>query len=291
MVHLRIHDTALRERVVRAIGALAELTENVDEADIVATDGAVQAPCIVISTARVAPSAFPEALRDAVASLQRSFLRRSSNARALVEAAIHEIRNPLNSVTVNLGFALSLAENDAAAHEALTDASQAATRVVRQLDDVAFLHRAEAGAIVASSKEIGVSELLDPVVDIVRATGRGRQMTIEAAPSDVPLFGDRALLARGLVALADLGLKYGVRGATLEVGVAREDRVIAFVRHDARKAIDHAPLAAWLDGKRRSGEIGFSLAVAAAVARAHRAELRVRSTERWPTEMGIALPE
>lgn len=290
-VHIRIADRVLHERALEAIHGIAAITNDAAEADVVATDEPVTTSALVLQVSEVGADRLPDMLRKIVFAIARALSIRALDGRDLLASAVHEIRNPLGAVTVNLSFALPLSQSLPDVHEALADANEASSRVVRQIDDLIFLQRVLADDVVTQKRELDARDIVEAVVRVGTSAARGRNVSLKANASEaVMISGDRDMLVRGTCAMLDLALKFSVRSANIEVVATREEgKCSLVVRHDARPAEQHPPLAAWLEGKQRPGQVGFSLAVAAATARAHGGELHVARSARWPTEMSIVL--
>ena len=210
----------------------------------------------------------------------------------LVDAFMHDAKNSLTSIAANISFAQDVVGPQASdLRDALVDAAESASRLVRQIDDLVVLTRAQAGMEI-TKQDIDIGSVLESVtrrgVRWAESFGTNVRASI---PKNLHVHGDADLLAHALSEIFDLAVRYAGSKATVEIGAEVEDgHTRMWVRHDGRPLDMNPRLTAWLGGSRRPLDIGFGLAVATAVADAHGGTLEVASTSKWSAEIVLKIP-
>ena len=250
----------------------------------------MQKPKIVV---QVSDPALHERVGDALRDIEAEIVISDvSTQEDLVGAFMHDAKNSLTSVTANISFAQDLDGDPTAIRDALADAAESAARLVRQIDDLVVLTRAQSG-IEVPRRETDMAALVDGVIkrDERWAVAFGVSLRT-SIPKNLHVHGDPELLGRALSEILDTAVRYCGGGASVEVGAAEDgDSIGVWVRHDGRPIDQNPRLATWMRGSRRPIEIGFGLAVAAAVAAAHGGTFDVHTPPSgWSAEMLMRLP-
>ena len=201
----------------------------------------------------------------------------------------HELRTPVTAIK---GFAESLLdgeEDEATTRRFLALIGDAADRLVRLVDDVLSLSRAESREVRLRIEPVSVAEAARSQAALLEAEARSRQVTIHIeVPRDLPpVAADRELLDRVLLNLLDNAVKYNRPGGAVTVtaqtapenavrievsdtgaGIAPEDLPRLFERF---YRVDKAR-------SRRLGGTGLGLAIAKQVVEQHGGRIEVQST-------------
>lgn len=207
----------------------------------------------------------------------------------------HEIRNPLNSINLNLELLEEDLAGQAEAARSLTSTRQEVTRLARLVSD--FLTYARPTAPVL--EVVRVRALLEEVVAFLRGEARGMGTHLRLLPevADPGLRGDpgqlrQVMLNLVLNAVQSVAQQEKAERRVVEIG-AREDggAVILMVRDrgdgirdieidDARRAFF----------TRRRGGSGLGLAIAERIVAAHGGRLELENLEPQGFEARVVLP-
>ena len=168
---------------------------------------------------------------------------------ALLDSVSHELRTPLVSIT---GALSSLQEENSHLDEAgrrnlIETAMEEAERLNHLVGNLLDMTRIEAGAIRMRREPCDVQDVIGSALERLTNRLRGRNVTVDIAPT-LPLVPmDFALIVQVLVNLLDNALKYSfpdspiqitvrVVGAALQIQVA--DRGIGIPREDLTRVFD-----------------------------------------------------
>lgn len=164
-------------------------------------------------------------IRDAVAELKAQVQRAEEANRAKSEFMTnvsHEIRTPMNAI-LGLAELLQLSDLDEAQRAALDDMSGASQILIRLIDDLLDLAKAEAGRLDLDPAPFEVGTLLNDLGRLHRgrATERGLALAIASeVPAGTVLVGDAARLKQVVGNLVGNALKFTSTGSvTLRAGV------------------------------------------------------------------------
>jgi K+-sensing histidine kinase KdpD len=136
----------------------------------------------------------------------------------------HELRNPLNAMS---GWLHLLSADPAlrgdVAKRALAGLKRAMDQQLEQVDTLGRVLRLAGGEAPGVRDPIELGALLDACADALRpgAQAAGRDVVVERDGGAAWIAGDAAMLGQALRALGAFGLKHGVPGAALRLGVAR----------------------------------------------------------------------
>jgi signal transduction histidine kinase len=206
--------------------------------------------------------------------------------RVVTDGIAHDFRTPLTRLRTRLDLALQRDDGRGAQREVLVTAINEADALVRNLNALLEIARAEAGFGREQMVEVDLAEMIRSLGDLYVpvAEERGITLTVEAS-SVAKVHGHRELLAQAIANLIENAIKYsrdstqialragsGVIGAYVVIAdrgpgipeVARDEVVRRFVR------LDHAEEAAGS---------GLGLSLVAAVAKLHGAIFSLRDNE------------
>jgi signal transduction histidine kinase len=193
--------------------------------------------------------------------------------RRFVGDASHELRTPLTTIRGNLELLRREPPiDDADRVAALDDTIDEAERLIRLVNDLLALARADAG----KRPELGAIELAPLVEEIVRQSRRlapGRRFEANVA-SDVTVVANRDLLKQVLLSLLDNAIKYTPSEGVVSIDVACGDTHVSISVRDQGHGIAPALLPRIFerffrgDGARTAGGAGLGLAIARALVEA-----------------------
>lgn len=168
-------------------------------------------------------------LNDMLDRLQRSF----TAARQFSADAAHELRTPLTILRGELEMALGAAAPDAAHRPALESCLEEVGRLSSLVEDLLFLARADAGAVVPPADPVDLAAVVSdaaPALEVL-ASRAGVQLVLEPGPA--PACGSAPLLFRVVFNLAENAIKHTRTGARVAIATRTDDEgAILEVRDD-----------------------------------------------------------
>ena len=221
--------------------------------------------------------ALAKTLEDMLSRLDASF----EHERQFTSDAAHELRTPLNALRTQGEYALSCSsvqEKDDAIARMLER-----IEAMRQLiDQLLLIARLDAGQITMED-EVPLAKLISDVAQDMEPLAQERGIRILTAFDDAVVPGNRAMLTRVVVNLADNAIRYGREGGEVRISLSRQgaDAVIS-VEDDgvgiAAEALDHVFERFWRgDLARSTPGTGIGLAIVQSAVRAHGGSVHVKS--------------
>ncbi len=233
-----------------------------------------------------------ETLNAMLARLERAIQRE----RSFVADASHELRTPLALMKAELDLALRKPRTGPELEEALRSASAETDRLVRLAEDLLVLAQADDGRLPLRHDELRAAELLTTVQEAFRARAEASGRTIQAEPADgIALTGDRLRLEQALGNLVDNALQHGSGPVSLSA-VDRNGQVELHVVDGGQgfppnflpRAFERFGRA---DEARTSGGAGLGLALAAAIAEAHRGSAHAANRDGGGADVWLVIPK
>jgi signal transduction histidine kinase len=232
-----------------------------------------------------------ETLNAMLARLERAIQRE----RSFVADASHELRTPLALMKAELDLALRKPRPTPELEEALRSAAAETDRMVRLAEDLLVLAQADDGRLPIRRDELHAADLLETVREAFQTRAEGSGRKVQAQPADgVALTGDRLRLEQALGNLVDNALRHGSGDVSLSA-VERNSRVELHVVDDGQgfppeflpRAFERFGRA---DNARTSGGAGLGLALAAAIAEAHRGSAHAANRDGGGADVWLSLP-
>jgi two-component system phosphate regulon sensor histidine kinase PhoR len=188
----------------------------------------------------------------------------------------HELRTPLSSI--KLMIETMLASDDREARELfLPQAHKEVDRMVRLVEELLEIARAESGRVVLKRERLDLSALVAEVVDSfeTRAQQLGVRLTFEGAVA--PLEGDAQRLTQVAINLIDNALRHTPSGGAIEVSVRNVPPDVMLVVRDTGVGIPYNDLPHIFDRfyvvdrsrARESAGTGLGLAIVRQFVEAH----------------------
>jgi len=155
--------------------------------------------------------------RDKKIQQQQKELLKSERLAAIGEVSaevVHEIRNPLNSMSLNIDWLENeLQENPKDVLETLG----ALSKEVRRLNEITERHLVRARVGVDQPKMTPVHQLIQEIVDFDRESDEKIQVKMDLWPQELFVRGDKARLKQAFVNVVKNAKEAMPRGGTLEV--------------------------------------------------------------------------
>lgn len=227
-----------------------------------------------------------DALAVSVNSVLDRLEEQTRTLRATFDSVAHDLRAPLHRLRARMDAALRLPGLEPAVREPVEASLKEVDRLQRTLATLLQIALAESGAPLAAVVPVDLSELAGELVELFEPVAREQGQALSGSTDPgVIVEGNRQLLAQLITNLVENALKFAPAGGRIKVDVRRRDGL-------ARLTVsDNGPGMALAErmragqpfvrvGHRAGGEGGgLGLSLVSAIARLHRAELRLESNE------------
>jgi PAS domain S-box-containing protein len=244
--------------------------------------------------------------RAAIAVDNAGAYRRAAEAaelrRDLVAVVAHDLKNPLNAVTMAAALlskgAAAGPEGDRARRQSsiIARASDRMNRLIHDLLDVSAI---DAGRMDLETQSHAVGALLVEVVDAMAPLAQEKRLTLErkVAPEDEALAvsGDRERILQVFSNLVGNGVKFTEPGGRVTLSATRRGAMVEFAVSDTGSGIDPEHLPHVFDrywrvrGRRRDGT-GLGLWIVKGLVEAHGGEVSVDTTPGSGSTFRFTLP-
>jgi two-component system, OmpR family, sensor kinase len=235
-------------------------------------------------------------LAETLNAMLRRLERAIEKERGFVADASHELRTPLALMKAELDLALRKPRTREELSEALRSASAETDRLVRLAEDLLVLAQADDGRLPLRRGDLYAADLLSTVREAFQSRAEASGRTIEAEPANgVAFSGDRLRLEQALGNLVDNALRHG-SGAVRLSAIDRNGRVELHVVDEGQgfppeflpRAFERFGRA---DTARTSGGAGLGLALASAIAEAHRGSAHAANQAGGGADVWLAIPK
>lgn len=216
-------------------------------------------------------------------TLNRSFEeveRLVGSLRAATDGLGHDLKTPLTRIMARMELAEIERASPEMLRDILADSRHDLDLLLRLIEDVLALARAEETAI-ASFAPVQLDALVSEALELFQPVAEDKDLRLTSEIEAVTLHGARSLLAQAVTNLLDNALKYTPAGGSVHVALARDAQAVRLSVIDSGPGIPAAlreralTRFARLDASRSESGSGIGLSVVAAAARVHRAELRL----------------
>jgi signal transduction histidine kinase len=233
-------------------------------------------------------------------------LRRSDQARtAFLADVTHELRTPLTVIKGTIETLQDGALDDAEHRDHLLGSMEReADRLIRLVNQLLVLTRADAGALKLDIQPLDLAELARSRCERFAPLAGRRRITLcvagepTASPMRWLVAGDADRLVQVLDNLLDNALRFAPDGSTITVSLERLEAGVSCTVHDEGPGIpaEHLPFVferfyrADASRSRSSGGAGLGLAIARALIVAQGGHIRAQSVEEQGTGITFTLP-
>jgi len=219
----------------------------------------------------------------------------------LVSFVAHDIKNPLSIIVATCGLLDRANQLSPEQQEDVDGIRAAAHRINRMVLDMIDLQLAEDGALQLNVQTIEVRDLMQEVArSLIVRMGRAHQRLSVGTADGLAIRGDRSLLFRLIINLADNCLKYGPPDGQIRISAWRStgDRVAIAVsdegpgvpEHMRDRIFDRYAKGERLDGQRSADSRGLGLRFCSVMAEAHGGTVWVEDAEPHGARFCVALP-
>jgi two-component system, OmpR family, sensor kinase len=241
------------------------------------------------SLEEVSETGLPDEIRPLVRELNLLFgrVREAFDVhKNFVADAAHELRSPLAALKLQ-AQSIQRAPDDATRELALSRLTAGIDRATRLVEQLLVLARHQASAgMGASAQRVSLAEIARLAVADLAPSAQSRRIDVGLGSADEnPVSGYPDALRILVRNLLDNAVKYSPEGATVDVGVAREDGHLVLSVEDSGPGIAQADRERVFDrfyriaGTQASGS-GLGLAIVRSIARLHGASLHLDQSQR-----------
>lgn len=198
----------------------------------------------------------------------------------------HDLRSPISRLRSRLEVTLLSPQDAATYHTALEETIDETENILATFNAILNISLAESGALRNDFEEIDLGTLLSDVAELYDpvAEEKGSALTV-TTPQGITIRGNRHLLSQTLANLLDNAVKYGGGSGAIDVTLRRDGTLAEVAVSDRGPGIPEALRSKVLDrfvrleASRHAPGSGLGLALVAAVARLHDAELRLEDND------------
>lgn len=215
----------------------------------------------------------------------------------LIADASHELRAPLAAMRAELDVSLRHDEMGDDARALLQSLREEATRMARIVENLLTLARVDDGQLDLLRTPQDLTEVARRAVETYGATAQAAGVRLEVSGESVRAPADPDRLAQVIGNLLDNAIRVSPRGATVRVGVSRQDGSAQIAVHDDGPGIpaEHRDRIferfARLDPARgRAGGAGLGLAISREIVMAHGGALSLAPETNGGATFTITLP-
>jgi DNA-binding response OmpR family regulator/anti-sigma regulatory factor (Ser/Thr protein kinase) len=221
---------------------------------------------------------------------------------SFVSTVSHELRTPLTSISGSLGLLAGGVggELQPKARRLIDIAKQNSERLVRLINDILDLEKAEAGRLEFHLKTYQIKSVVEQAIDLNRAYADGLGVTIELDSRciDAPVFVDRDRLVQVLTNLLSNAAKFSPRGGVISVCTKLEDESVDITVHDCgpgvppefrRRIFERFAQADGSDSRAKGGT-GLGLSIAKTIVERLGGTIDFESAPETGTTFRVSLP-
>jgi signal transduction histidine kinase len=217
--------------------------------------------------------------------------------RAFVESLVHDFKNPIAVVHVNLAWlANRVGSEQTDLSEAISDAQEGIGRVQKMVDDLLMVGMLEQAAFPLKREFIRVTELLDQAIKSHEKEASARKVSLSVSLREpIAVVGDPAVLRRVVNNVVETSLRHTPSSGRIELSAKAGDSVeiaISTTGHplDAEEKAQLLDKSPPTSATQRIAIGGLGLYLCRRAVEAHCGELDVVESAEWPTSVILRFP-
>jgi two-component system sensor histidine kinase/response regulator len=238
-----------------------------------------------------------KALREEIERRKRELANIYEGQRAFVEGLVHDFKNPIAVVHVNLAWlADRVGTENPDLSESISDAREGIERVQKMVDDLLMVGMLEQSALPLKREFIRVTELLDQAIKSHEKEALARRVSFSVSMSEsVGMVGDPAVLRRVVNNVIESSLRHTPSSGRIELSARSGDSVEIAISNTGRR-LDADEKAQLLDksppssGQHHMGSGALGLYLCRRAVEAHDGQLDVVESDEWPTSVIMRFP-
>ncbi|WP_263452521.1 PAS domain S-box protein [Hyalangium gracile] len=215
----------------------------------------------------------------------------------VVAIVSHDLRNPLNAISLSASTLIKREELDERTAKAATRIYSAADRAHRLIRDLLDFTQARVGGIPLSPRPVELGELARQVVEEIQSAYPERALELRGA-REGRVEGDPDRLAQVMANLLGNAVQHSPAGTPVRVTVGEEEGSVCFEVHNEGAPIPADRLPGLFEpfhrgreaGAGARGSLGLGLFISHQIVAAHGGRIEVRSEEGQGTRFTVWLP-
>lgn len=215
--------------------------------------------------------------------------------------AAHELRTPLAAIQANLESTLTPEACNADAWDTLRTVERQNNRLSRLVHDLLLLSRMDLQGLSAKQEACNLNDLVNDLVEEFSALALASHISLTAdlqTSTPITVFGSEEQLYRLVANLITNAIQYTARGGKVTVRLKQDDPYALIQVQDSGIGIPANEQACIFDRfyrvhsdrSRHTGGAGLGLAIAQAIAQAHRGTIRVESQLNSGSTFTVQIP-
>lgn len=215
----------------------------------------------------------------------------------ILRIVAHDLRNPLNTISMATDLLLEDTKQDAARASQLRIIKRSGERMNRLIQDLLSVTTIEAGRLSIAPKKVSINELLHEACELLESIAREKSitLTVSAAADLPPVRADSSRILQVFSNLVGNAVKFTQSGGAITLSAAREEGKIQCSVADNGPGIPAAQIprlfGKFWQAKRGDGRgVGLGLAIARGIVEAHGGTITVDSEEGKGSVFTFALP-
>lgn len=235
-----------------------------------------------------------KALRDELDLRKRELQRSYQDQRKFVETLVHDLKNPIAVVHVNLAWVIDrMGDRQPDYLDALTDAQDGIARLQKMADDLLTVGMLDQAALPLKRESIRVADLLKQVIKSHEREAVARNVSLSLSlDENVRMVGDSSLLRRAVTNLLESSLRHTPSSGRIELSARVGDGIEITVSNTGHPlpAEDKAHLLDQSPAGHRSPPGGLGLYFSKRAVEAHDGKIDILESAEWPTSLVLRLP-
>jgi signal transduction histidine kinase len=228
---------------------------------------------------------------------KRELANALAGQRAFVESLVHDFKNPIAVVHVNLAWlADRIGSENIDITEAVSDAQEGIGRLQKMVDDLLMVGMLEQSTLSLKRESIPVTELLDHALKAHQKEASARRVSLIVSTREpLAVVGDPAVLRRVVNNMIETSLRHTPSSGRIELSARGGDAVEIAISNTGRP-LDAEEKAQLLDkslpssAPQRMASGGLGLYLCRRAIEAHAGELDVVESEEWPMSVILRFP-
>lgn len=295
LLHLRARDTVPRLPVI-LVTALTDREYRVRGLEAGADDFLEKPVDRAVLVARVRKLLELRSVAQQLADRNERLEALRLHQRELTDCLVHDMRNPLGAILLNLQYLQQALPRDAARalDEAVGDTVQAAQRLDGMLGDLLLVARTETAGMTVERADLAIGPLLGTAAAAFEAAAAEAEVSIEVAtdPAAV-LHADERLVRRVIDNLLSNAIRHALPGGRVRIAPLRDGFTVANTGEAIPPALCEAIFERFVQGSGRQrgrSDVGLGLFFCRRVADAHGGCISVETTPEWPVRFTFSIP-
>ena len=176
---------------------------------------------------------------DVTAARDAEFARATADKmkNELIGLVSHELRSPLTTIRGALRLMEAQKTEDPRSKQLTAMAARGADRLLRLVDDLLDIERADSGVMKLDRREIAAGMLLTEARDATSGVAESTGVRVEIEPTTVPVIADADRLVQVFVNLVTNAAKFSPRGSTVLLRAIRTGTTTHFSVRDRGRGI------------------------------------------------------